>query len=493
MNEILEKSVFAFRNNRFGMPYLNKINMRKIYLITILTTAVWFSSCKKYVQQDQVSPNNPVTAGPSQFLLVSEVATFESQTTNLNRIASILTQQTAGTNVGQFQAVADYVLKEGDNQDDWYTVYADALVNTQALIDKAGTANPYYRGMGEVLKAMNLGIATDTWGDVPEKSALKGAAATDESFNPPFDKQQDIYTDIQNLLTAAITDLSKPTNANLLVPGSDDLIHQGNVAAWIENAWVLKARYDNRLSKKDASGSATNALTDLTNGKLTDGSNDMNAVFSAASNSNVNPWNAFASNRAQYVLMAKPFIDRLNATNDPRLSFYAAKDTGGKYSGTPVDPDSTNTAASDIGTYIADVASPIPMVTFTEAKFIEAEANFRLGNKAAAATAYNDAVSASVLKVTGSAISAAFKATTASETAATISLEKIMTQKYIAMFGQFEVWNDYRRTNLPKLNPNAAGVTTTIPNRLPTVLDERVYNKNAVVVEDVTQPVWWEQ
>jgi hypothetical protein len=61
------------------------------------------------------------------------------------------------------------------------------------------------------------------------------------------------------------------------------------------------------------------------------------------------------------------------------------------------------------------------------------------------------------------------------------------------MFGQVEAYADWRRTNLPALTPNASGVIPSIPRRLPTVIDERLYNKNAVVISDITLPVWWDQ
>jgi hypothetical protein len=477
----------------FSLKTKQKEIMRKILIIILIPLVGILGSCKKFVEKDQISPNSPVTAGPAQFLLISEVGTFQTETTELDRLACLLTQQVAGTTVGQFSQIANYDIREADDQDQWYSVYADALVNIQALIDKSGDANPYYRGMGEVLKAMNLGLATDTWGDVPDKAALKGVAATSDAFNPKFDAQQDIYADIQNLLTAAIADFNSPLKNNAILPGSDDIIHNGNIAAWLQNAWILKARYHNHLSKKDAGGSATDALADLASAKLTTSSNDLNAVFNAGSNSNINQWNAFQSNRPNYILMAKPFISLLKGDSDPRLPFYATKDTSGSYHGTPVDPDSTDLSASDVGLYLADIAAPMTLVSYVEARFIEAEANFRAGNKPAAATAYNDAVATSVKKVTGAAASAGFKNKFGSETASSITLQKIMVQKYIASFGQYEVWTDWRRTNIPNLNPSAGGVIKTIPRRLPTPLDERNYNKNAIVVDDITQPVWWDK
>ena len=465
--------------------------MRNIILIILTIAFTSFSSCKKWVEADQENPNNLTTTGLPQYLLASEVATFQNETVNIDRSASVLVQQLSGIQF-QMQALAKYDIKGDVNQDDWYGIYTGALVNIKSLIDKAGDANPYYRGIGEVLKAMNLGIATDTWGDVPDKGASNGATGTTDALNPAFDAQQAIYTDIQSILTAAIADLSKPTSANAIAPGSDDVIHSGSAAAWLQNAWILKARYDNHLSKKDASGSATNALADLASGAVSSSANDMFAVFGASSSNN-NQWFAFQNLRAGYVLMSKPFINQLKAINDPRLPYYATKDTGGGYSGSPVDPDSANPSASDVGPYLAGETAPIPMVTYVEAEFIAAEANFRLGNNVAAATAYNDAVAASVLQVTGSAISPVFKALVGNETGGTITLAKIMGQKYIAMFGQYEVWTDWRRTNLPALNPCAAGVVNVIPRRWPTVVDEINFNKNAVVVKDITLPVWWDQ
>jgi hypothetical protein len=130
-------------------------------------------------------------------------------------------------------------------------------------------------------------------------------------------------------------------------------------------------------------------------------------------------------------------------------------------------------------------------VTFFEAKFLEAEAAFRANQPLRAATAYNEAVTANVTKL--GVADAAFLASVAAETAATITLEKIMTQKYIAMFTQCEVWSDWRRTNLPALTPNAGASINEIPRRFPTAQNERLYNNKAQVVSDLTQRVWWDQ
>jgi hypothetical protein len=144
-----------------------------------------------------------------------------------------------------------------------------------------------------------------------------------------------------------------------------------------------------------------------------------------------------------------------------------------------------------VGDYYGGKTSPLPLVTYYEAKFIEAEAALRANDPARAAAAYNDAIKANLAEL--DADDPAYIAANANETAATITLEKIMGQKYIAMFTQPEVWNDWRRTGFPALTPNPDGNVNAIPRRYPTVQTERLYNTKATVVTDLLSKVWWDE
>jgi len=62
-------------------------------------------------------------------------------------------------------------------------------------------------------------------------------------------------------------------------------------------------------------------------------------------------------------------------------------------------------------------------------------------------------------------------------------LQKIMIQKYIAMFSSIESWTDYRRTGIPQLVPNVNGDHNqnpggAIPRRFNYPQTERLYNQN---------------
>ena len=468
--------------------------MKNIFNAGLLTLLLIFgsTSCSQFVDGYEVSPNSPVESNPALLTTVIEVATFAHFSGEFGRLGGLMTQQIIGVQF-QLKDRGNYVILEGDNTNEWASHYS-VMNDCNILIAEAGDANPYYRGIGRTLKAMNLMLTTDVWGDVPNTQATLGFSG-EEFWHPMYDEQQAIYNDIQRLLTDAITDFNKAAGDNLVLPAGDDLIFNGNAANWIITANILKARAYNHLSKRDAMGSADNALDAIDAAiaaGMMDPSTDCNGVYPGDGNS-LNQWYAFQTTRADYIKMSESFVNLLSSINDPRLPFYAATDLNGGISGTPLGSEDVTT--SNIGSYFASPTSPTPMVTYVEAKFIEAEAALRANDAQRAADAHNDAILAHVKLVTGADAPADYVMDQASETAASITLEKIMTHKYVAGFTQFEVWNDWRRTNIPSLMPNPNGDVSEIPRRLPTPQTERLYNNNAPnpSITDITLPVWWDE
>jgi hypothetical protein len=205
-----------------------------------------------------------------------------------------------------------------------------------------------------------------------------------------------------------------------------------------------------------------------------------------------NQWDAFEANRQGYFRVSELFVNLLLDNNDPRTSLFLTTDVDGGYSGTPSD-DPSNFNTSYVGTLYAAPDAPLPLITFVEAKFLEAEAHLRAGASGPAADAHNLAVITSIEQTTGAEAPADFVTEFASETAGSITLEKIMMQKYIAMFIQIECYSDWRRTGIPNLSPNPNAILPGIPLRLPTPQSERLYNSNAIVVGDPLIPVFWDQ
>lgn len=468
----------------------------KKYIKGIILTAfsiTLLNSCQSELDNFNDNPNNPSVSTPSLLMAAMEVSTFSTHTSGLMRNTGIFTQHLAGTNIGQMGPIASYIVTEGDVNNEWNLIYGTTLMNGHILNRDFAKDYPYYNGIAQVLTAINLGYATDMWGDVPYDEAF---LAEQGNKTPKYNTQEEIYVRLQTILDNAIINLAKPLASNEKVPGKDDMIFKGDTKKWTKVAYVLKARYALRLTAIEGNVAAQKALDNITLAGMTENDDDANTLFTEESNS-LNQWYAFNQVRKNYLTVGKFFVDYLKNNNDPRLTKMIALTIPPKsltpgtvfipeYRGNA--PEDQSAGASYIGSAFASASSPIGIVTYAEAKFIEAEAKAILG-QSGAQTALQDAVTASVTKVTGIAPTAEFL------TAATadFTIANIIQQKYIALFLTMEPYNDYRRTGFPALVPNQDSNTQKIPVRLPTPSDERQYNPNATVVSNVTSNLWWDK
>ncbi|MBC9911267.1 SusD/RagB family nutrient-binding outer membrane lipoprotein [Chitinophaga varians] len=459
--------------------------MKKIIIALTLPCIMLSTSCSKFVDGYEVSPNNPIKATGPLVLSSAELGLMSVYAGTPARTAGILTQQLGGT-ADQMLAIDMYDIKEGDATNDWNNIYNNVIQPCNDIVAQYSEGNPHNKGIALVVKAMGLAVATDLWGDVPGQEG--GMGNITGNFSPKYDAQKDIYTQIQSLLDEAIV-LLKTTGQDVREVGTNDLFFKGDTNKWLNTAYLLKARYAIHLTKKNANDAATKALDALNN---VTNAGDLRATYGESTNE-FNQWYQFSLDRAPLLRMGANLINMMKASNDPRLSVYAAVAAGGGYVGAA--PGSENQNASELGTYMAGQTAPITLAGYVEALFIKAEANFLLGKAQEAADAYNTAVLTHVQNATGSPAPDAFKTAYASETAASITKEKIMNQKYVALFAQIETYTDWRRTGFPTLTPNPSNVLNkpAIPRRLPTDQNERLYNKNVVVTSDILKPVWWDE
>ncbi|MGG1921024.1 SusD/RagB family nutrient-binding outer membrane lipoprotein [Chryseobacterium sp.] len=453
--------------------------MKKIIYIPIIIAGLFLNSCQHELDTFNENPNSPTqVTSPKTLFTGAAVGTINNSTGNLTRQISLLTQHTNG-NLFQSLDYTNYFLTELDNETDWSNIYKTG-VNLHQIITQFGDKYPYYSGMAKILLALNMGYATDTWGDVPFSEAFQGV----NNFSPKYDSQQNVISQIQSYLDSAIIDLSKPENANLGLPAGDDIFYAGNIDKWKKLAYAIKARYALRLTQREGSTVAAQKALNYLQNSFTSSSDNLVARFDGGNNQNL--WFAFNNQRSGYMSMGKYFIDLLKNSSDPRLPHYAGLDASGGYSGSA--PEDSNTDASPFGSYFAGSASTSNIIfSYSEIKFIEAEAQFRLGNTVGAQAALKTAVSASLIDVTGT--DNPVFATTAS---AAVTLQNIITQKYSSLFTTMEPYNDWRRTGFPVLTPNQNSQSKKIPLRLITPKAERTLNNNAAVVSDVSIPVWWD-
>jgi len=430
----------------------------------IIICVVVFSSCTKWIDPEINKNPDRITDAPYDLLLPSIEANlaYNMGGFEISAITSMWVQYLYGQ---ERQAAAfgkNYLLTESDVNGSWNIFYNEFMMDLVVYIEKTGDANPQARGVGKVLMALGLGQLTDLWGDIPYSEAFKGNG----DLNPAFDSQESIYASINALLTEAIADLGTPDSDNEipLGPLSNDLIYDGSASKWIAAAHSLRARYAIHLSRK-GTVNYTDVLADCASGISTN-EDDLEMIF-GNTESNANPRYQFDAQRGD-VAPSPSFAEF--AMGDPRLSVFA----GGP---------------GNFGSYYGMMDSPVPLITYVETRFIEAEAYLRKDptTQELANTAYDNAVTGSIEKF--GIDDEVWLTSNTTGVLGDITIQNIIEAKYIALFLQTEAYNDYRRTGWPVLKPTAG---TAIPSRYPYCTDERLYNpENVPAGLSLYTPVWW--
>lgn len=452
-------------------------------LLAFTAVALVSTGCGNWIDPGlNVDPNNPPDVSMNLLLPTVQVGLGYGAGGDLSRFAGMAVRQYAGTD-RQFSSYEIYQYVETDFNQLWSTMYSGqaggglnggVLINAAIIMQKAtDLKSPHYRGVARVLTALALGMSTDTWGDIPYSEALRGV----DNLSPKYDSQQSIYAAIQNHLDSAIIDLS--ASASNFRPSGDDVIYGGDRSLWIRAAKTLKARYWIHQTKMDNTA-AGKALAALAGGISSNGQNM--AITFGTNVTAQSPLYQFLTQRSGYLSMGKQLVSMMNDLNDPRRAAYIERDADGKFSENSIP-----------GALYGSDASSVPLVTYTEAKFIEAEAQFRAGNAAEAKAAYMAAINASLAQTgVSDADAKAYLAQAKVVPTGAITLQNIIEQKYIALYAQSEAWTDWRRTGFPAVQ-STTGVPTQIPRRLLYPQYERNYNPNTPTGVNLTTRMWWDK
>lgn len=434
-----------------------------MYSAALSLALVLVSSCNFLDYDLNTDPNKPADVAMSQLLPTVEVSLAYFQGGDLGRYISLWTQHHSGID-RQHLALEVYQMTESDVNNYYNSMYTTTLSDLRAILDKAAeTGSPHYSGVARALWALSFSHIVDVFDDVPYSESLAGA----RKLQPVFDDAAVIYNDLIAQLDQAILDLGAASST--FSPGADDLVYGGNRGKWTAFARTLKARLQLHRANIDPAA-YDDVLTTLDAGPVLTSNGD-NAMVPFGPNATTNnPWYQFEDQRGD-VVMGGFFIDLLNTLGDPRRPAFATLN-GGVYAGAHAGVSSEGGTASRFGPFYGSPDAPVPFLLYAEAKFIEAEAAFETGALIRAADAHNEGVKASLAMFGAS--DATYESANADEDAASITLEKIMTQKYIALYTMPESFNDWRRTGIPDLQP-AAG-TTEIARRWPVAQSERVYN-----------------
>jgi len=428
------------------------IRFRKIILGIGLFAFIGMG-CNDYLDIND-DPNNPVSA-PIEGLMINTSFETARNTHRVGSVTSFFVQHLASPNASTGTDIHDAVSYGGA----WSELYFN-IGDLRTLIEQADEIGaPYYTGPARIMKAYNLSLLVNMFGDIPYSDAFSS-----ETLQPTYDNSQSIYQVIQGLISDGIADLTATESA--AAPGNDDFIFGGDRDAWIRAAYALRARILNHYSKTGSyDPSAVLAAVD---NAFDSSDDDFEMSFFASPVAAQNQWYRTAVLNAGLNLggwLSTQTVDQLNGATfgvvDPRIDFITAPASNenfpeliGQYIGTRNGagrddaPEQGVRAVLSVGSFYAlNATQPLEMITYSEMKFIEAEAALALGNRDRAYEAYEEGIRSHMIKlgVDSEAIDAYWSEPTVSVGMANLSVNEIMKEKYIATFLNPETWNDARR------------------------------------------------
>jgi hypothetical protein len=433
-----------------------------------------------------------------------------------------------------------YFLIDGWNQQAFIDAYTLTVGPVNFLAQKGvPTTNPDLWAVALILEVEVMDRVTDKWGALPLSKAGTSLTST------PYDSQQSLYNQFFAKLDTATSNLQTYIAAN---PGSkplgaNDWVFGGDYTEWIKFANSLRLRLAMHIVKIDPTTAQAQAVKALgaAGGLMTTPTDD-----AGISNSGYhNPIGYIATSWTD-ISMGASLESILSGYSDPRLPVYYAQTTdpsiGRPYAGIRVGAAVTAKPGYS-GFSIVNVnaggacalAAPMIMMNAAEVYFLKAEAALRgwpgfgtaqanyeqgiqtsftqwgvssvaaayIANNTSTPTAYTDPKNSANSSPAVESITIAWDPAATQEQA----LERIITQKWIAMFpeGQ-EAWTEFRRTGYPHLftvaNNNSGGLisTATQIRRLAYPLNEYTTNTAAVTaaVSAMGGPdnggtrIWWD-
>jgi hypothetical protein len=459
----------------------------KYYLAALVASGLLLSSCSDSFFDINVSPNDPAVVTPNLVLPSAISGSAYVMGGYYQAVGGFWSQQYAqAPAASQWAEWESYNLDETDFDRQFTSLYAGSLYDYEYVRKSAAASENWsYYSIATVMQAYTFMTLADLYDKVPFTEALKGVAIQ----QPRYDDGAVIY---DSLLARIDKAMSKDFTARTSeAPGTSDVIFGGTMANWQKFANTLKLQIYLRYVNVDANKYKTQILALLAaNNFLTS-----DAKFSAFKKelTGGNPfWNTFGDRLTGNVVANNTLMTFLNDSIDPRKAkLFRASETGATYKAMATG-DSRNHSTETIKNYatptlVKDTLAPVYFFSKEEALFLVAEAQARYGTFAAAQTAFNAGVNASLVSL-GLA--------TGSKTYTYTGIKSIMEQKWIAATNKrsIESFFDYNRTGYPAIFTQSS--TSVLngserPQRFFFPTSERKANANTPAKVALTVKVWW--
>lgn len=472
--------------------YINKFCVAVVSMMMLISV----QGCNDYFD---VGNNPNLVSSPNINNLLSTVT---HKTGTISRsyagFSTYYSQYVASPGVATATDIYDITNQSGN----WNSAYY-AMADLYDMITVAEESEAYHHlGIGQLLTAHFLDLVTSTWDAGPYDEAFMRV----EVLNPAYQSGEELYNIKGDLITQGLSNLAR-SDSKVALDGNLDMIHGGDIAAWIKTGYGLRARHLNKITKK--SSYSPEAVLSALDNSYSSISDDMTmSTFNGR-----NPWAQIARDNLGSLLggwLSEQLVNHMNGTYfgvfDPRLPKITDPTVHDDFIGTKNGAGNRGNVANTIwdenyistnSTLSAD-DSPIYIMTYEELKFVEAEAALRANNPGRAYAAYLEGIKAHMdkLEVPSDERDAYLAEPSVAVGAGSLTLDHIFKEKYVATYLMFEGWNDARRYDYKyegfSLPENV--VLSTFIRRVAVPNDEITRNPdNAPAQVPLDTPLWWDQ
>jgi hypothetical protein len=478
-------------------------------ILLLIIASIGFAGCKKYLDTN-TNPNLSTTATPDLLLPAVQAAIGHVLGNPLQIYGSFWAQYwTQNPKSSQYRSIDQYASTTTDFDRVWRMMYSDALQDIQEILNltQGKQSLNQYTAIALLMKAYDIQLATDAFGDVPLTQA-----ATPNVTNPSYTPQQQIYDSIFAYVNHAISLIDVDAE---VTPSSDDLVFQGNMEQWLRFANTFKLRAYLRLSEvapqKAAAGIAT-----LSGASTLFLEEDAQINYSAIGG-NQNPLfsEMLGLGRTQNPVASETVTKFMTQNHDPRADVffnrYTNSTTGvdsiigikqGSYKNSSLTQYSfPSPVVGANGQNDKSANAPVKLMSAAESYFLQAEAVVRgwLNIGVPAQTLFTNGIIASFnsYNVPGATTYIASAPAAQWPAGTQAQIRAIIIQKWLAMTGNqgFEAWTEWRRTNYPDFLTTSLASTLgagRMPERLLYPSSEVTRNANFPGIALIYTKMWWD-
>ena len=476
--------------------------MKKMKKINILVAAgislIMFSGCKKYLDIN-TNPNGPSQADPA--LYIPSIQANLAQGIQFDgRLVGPYIQNILSSTAGSNADLHGYSKASDFGGSLWRSVYWKGGLNLQDLKNNATAQKKWdILGAGLAMEAYGWQMLTDYHGPIILKEAYD---PTRNIFD--YDTEDTVYTYVQRECMDAIAALARSDDAiGSPLFKNFDLIYKGDRTKWTRFVYGILAINAHHLIKK--SFYKPDDVINYVDKALASNADDAIVPFAGTIPDDASGYGVLTVGTNTFGTFGQSgFIVRLTDSivfpvKDPRRLIMLTPSTDGTYRGlTPGSGQSssvsssstgvkslfgtllgtntiTQTTPGSVGKYLFNDKAGFPLMTYAELQFIKSEAAFTKGDKALALSAYINGVNASLDFVrsytTDATLLSNYNVQKAAylansniiPTASTLTINQILLQKYIALWGWgfIETWTDMRKYDYSSTIYNSFVLPTT--------------------------------